>query len=143
MKSIEEFRKELSDLQDETYALYNQKYDINEQIASKESSIKSIKSIIANYETEQKRDEERQFYLKFLKWLTGGTEDYNVGDYNGVICPSFNIFEYKGEMPFGTNEEVIALMKEKGCELVTFSTNFIPGGLWGDEVISIKFHKKV
>ena len=35
---------------------------------------------------QKKRDEERQIYLKFLKWLTGGTEDYNVGDYNGIIC---------------------------------------------------------
>lgn len=143
MKSIEEFRKELSDLQAEANTLYDQKYDINEQIASKESDIKGIKSIIENYETEKKRDEERQIYLKFLKWLTGGTENYNVGDYNGIICPLFNIFEYKGKMPLGTNEEVIALMKEKDCELVTFSTNFVAGGLWGDEVISIKFYKKL
>ncbi len=144
MKSIEELKKEKTTLIDKREKLYTQRCELSNEIEELNFKIKSLNEQITEYDKFKAQEEKREYEKRILKWLTGQSEKtYNVGYYEGIVCPSCNIFEYKREQPKGTQEEIIEILKEKDIKMLTFSTHFHSGGLWGDDVLGIHLHKEL
>ena len=144
MKTIEELQSEKKVCKERLENLWEQREEISIQIEETKSQIREIETTISNYEKCQKTEEENNYRKAILEWLTGQSETfYNIGNYSGVVCPSLGIFEYKGEKPKGTQEEITILLKQKNIKMFTFSTYFVPCGPWGDDIISINFYEKL
>jgi hypothetical protein len=145
MKAIEEFMQEKKKAEEELNELLFQKQVLTMKIVDAEILVNIAKEKISNYEKEKQKEEELIYFNKILNWITGQTEStYNLKYcYEGIVCPSLKIYEYKSQKPIGTQDEIISLLKEKGYEMLTFSTNFHPCGSWGDNILEIHLHKKL
>lgn len=144
MKTIKELQSEKKMCKERLENLYEQREEISIQIEETKSQIREIETTISNYEKCQKIEEENNYRKAILEWLTGQSETfYNIGNYDGVVCPSLGIFEYEGRKPKGTQEEITILLKQKNIKMLTFSTYFVPCGPWGDNVVSINFYEKL
>lgn len=144
MKTIKELQSEKKTYEERLENLYEQNEKISNQIEETKYKIREIEATISNYEKYQKIEEENNYRKAILEWLSGQSETYyNIGHYNGVVCPSLGIFKYEDKKPKGTQEEITILLKQKNIKMLTFSTRFVPCGFWGDDIVSINFYEKL